>query len=54
MTEDAGSKEHSGKMSIRDYPMIWVIFEIVLAAGLAALIIWWTLPKKDERKEKND
>lgn len=41
-------------MSIRDYPMIWVIFEIVLAAGLAALIIWWTLPKKDERKEKND
>ncbi len=41
-------------MTIRDYPMIWVILEIVLAAGLAAFIIWWTLPKKEDRKEKSD
>lgn len=33
---------------------LWIIFlEIGVALGLAIFIVWWTLPKKPRRKEKD-
>lgn len=36
---------------MRDYPMFWVLLEIGLGLGLFVFIVWWTLPKKDQRKD---
>ena len=33
--------------------MTWLILEGVLALGLFAFIIWWTLPRKRERDKKD-
>ncbi|MBL8510237.1 MAG: hypothetical protein JNM52_01210 [Betaproteobacteria bacterium] len=30
--------------------MAWVLFEIMLAFGLAVFIVWWTLPKAQKPK----
>lgn len=45
---DAQTKERT---AMRDYPMFWVLLEIGLGLGLFVFIIWWTLPKKDQRKD---
>ncbi len=37
-----------------DYPMFWVLLEVGLGLGLFAFIIWWTLPRKDKRDERED
>ena len=29
--------------------MSWVLFEVVLALGLAVFIFWWTFPKEKNR-----
>jgi hypothetical protein len=29
--------------------MSWVLFEVVLALGLAVFIVWWTFPKEKNR-----
>ena len=38
--------------------MIWVFLEIVLALAAAAVIVWWTFPRKDSQasaeKERNE
>ncbi len=31
--------------------MVWVVFEVLLAFGIAVFIVWWTFPK--EKKEDN-
>jgi hypothetical protein len=30
--------------------MSWVVFEVLLAFGLAVFIVWWTLPRKKKKK----
>lgn len=30
--------------------MAWVLFEVLLAFGLAVFIVWWTFPKKKKEK----
>jgi len=30
--------------------MLWVLFEVLLAFGLAVFIVWWTFPKKKKEK----
>jgi hypothetical protein len=32
--------------------MVWVVFEVLLAFGLAVFIVWWTFPK--EKKDGKD
>ena len=32
---------------------IWIIVvEVVLVLGMVALIVWWTLPKRDKRDDE--
>jgi hypothetical protein len=43
----------SGRQTERVRPiMAWVLFEVLLAFGLAIFIVWWTLPKEKKRKRK--
>ncbi len=30
--------------------MSWVLFEVVLALGLAIFIVWWTFPNEKKRR----
>jgi hypothetical protein len=30
--------------------MAWVLFEILLAFGIAIFIVWWTFPKQKKAK----
>jgi len=30
--------------------MGWVLFQVLLAFGIAIFIVWWTLPRKKKRK----
>jgi hypothetical protein len=39
-------------MHMRDYPMFWVFLEIALGLGLFIFIVWWTLPKKEDRDKQ--
>lgn len=32
--------------------MGWVLFEVLLAFGLAVFIVWWTFPKKKKPAER--
>ncbi|MFN5541370.1 MAG: hypothetical protein ACK45Y_13645 [Betaproteobacteria bacterium] len=34
--------------------MAWVLFEVLLAFGLAIFIVWWTLPKEKKRKQQQN
>ncbi len=33
--------------------MIWLILEAVLSVVLFVLIIWWTMPRKRDRENKD-
>ena len=33
---------------IKGYPMFWIFLELALGLALFVLLVWWTLPKKDE------
>jgi hypothetical protein len=35
-----------------DQAMEWILFEAVIALGLAIFIVWWTMPKKRKDDEK--
>lgn len=39
---------------MRDYAMFWVLLEVVLGLALFVFIIWWTLPKKDDRDDRKN
>jgi hypothetical protein len=39
---------------MRDYPMFWVLLEVGLGLGLFVFIIWWTLPRKRDRDDRNN
>jgi hypothetical protein len=32
--------------------MVWVVFEVLLAFGIAIFIVWWTFPK--DKKDSQD
>lgn len=32
--------------------MEWILLEAGIALGLAAFIVWWTMPRKDKDDEK--
>jgi hypothetical protein len=32
--------------------MAWVLFEVLLAFGLAIFIVWWTFPKKKKKPNR--
>jgi uncharacterized membrane protein YccC len=32
--------------------MAWVLFEVLLAFGIAIFIVWWTFPKKKKRPDR--
>ncbi len=34
--------------------MFWVLLEVGLGLALFIFIIWWTLPKKDDRDKRED
>ncbi len=34
--------------------MAWVLFEILLAFGIAIFIVWWTFPKQKKAKRPVD
>ena len=36
-----------------DSIMVWVVFEVLLAFGLAVFIVWWTFPK-DKSDDKSE
>jgi hypothetical protein len=36
-----------------DSGMFWVLLEIALGLALFIFIIWWTLPRKSDRDEKD-
>ncbi|HWQ39295.1 MAG TPA: hypothetical protein VNM24_11925 [Burkholderiales bacterium] len=42
------------KDPMRDYAMFWVLLEVVLGLALFVFIIWWTLPKKDDRDDRKN
>jgi hypothetical protein len=45
----------SGRQTERVRPiMAWVLFEVLLAFGLARVIVWWTLPKEKKRKQQQN
>jgi hypothetical protein len=45
----------SGRQTERVRPiMAWVLFEVLLAFGLAIFIVWWTLPKEKKRKQQQN
>ncbi len=33
--------------------MAWVLFEVLLAFGIAVFIVWWTFPKDKKRKARD-
>jgi hypothetical protein len=39
---------------MQDYPMFWVLLEIALGLGLFVFIVWWTLPRKEDRKSNDE
>jgi hypothetical protein len=34
--------------------MWWVLFEVLLAFGLAVFIVWWTFPRDKKEKPANN
>jgi hypothetical protein len=32
--------------------MAWVLFEVLLAFGIAIFIVWWTFPKKKKKPHR--
>jgi hypothetical protein len=34
--------------------MGWVVFEVLLAFGIAVFIVWWTFPKGKSDQDKRD
>lgn len=34
--------------------MGWVVFEVLLAFGIAVFIVWWTFPKEKSDQDKRD
>lgn len=33
--------------------MAWVLFEVLLAFGVAVFIVWWTFPKEDKSRDED-
>ena len=34
--------------------MFWVILEVVAALAIAVAIVWWTIPKRQEPRTRDD
>jgi len=34
--------------------LLWFLLEAAVALGLLILIVWWTLPRKPRRSDRND
>ena len=34
--------------------MGWVLFEVLLAFGIAIFIVWWTFPRKKKQKTSGE
>ncbi|MBL8521576.1 MAG: hypothetical protein JNK75_13040 [Betaproteobacteria bacterium] len=47
-----GALDGEGDGACGEWNMFWVVFEVLLAFGIAVFIVWWTFPK--ERKEDKD
>ena len=44
--ERAPHRPDRGPVQSKDGKMGWVLFEVLLALGVAVFIVWWTIPKK--------
>jgi hypothetical protein len=43
---------HACSYFIKEEIMGWLVFEALLAGSILVGIIWWTIPKKKDDKEK--